>query len=536
VTDRAPLAVQMKGIVVQYPGGVLANNGASLAVASGTLHAIVGENGAGKTTLMHVLYGRQPPDSGRIRVEGVEVRIPSPAAAMRLGIGMVSQHTTVVPGLTVIENIMLGAEPHVAGVLRRREAVERAQSIGDRLGIALPWTASSETLSLAERQKTELIKALYRGARILILDEPTAALAPQEADALFEVLRGLTAAGGSVLLVTHKLREVLEHAQRVTVMREGRTVAERAVGETYADDILALMVGQRAATGVAPLAPAPAAESSAQPPWERGPASESGRFTGDRSSARPMPLLECRQLSVRPAERGPGLRDCTLEVIPGEILGVAGVDGNGQLELVEAVVGLRSPSAGDVLLDGESITGKSVAWRRRRGIAYIPSDRQTDGLVLDFTVEENLLLGWQRDERFGGGWMIDRGVTRAAAAEAVRAYGIRADSGGAPAYALSGGNQQKVVIARALAGAPRLIAAMQPTRGLDVSSTRRVHEALRDATRRGAGVLLVSLDLDELLGVADRIAVLFGGRVAGVLDRADADPKKVGWLMLGGQE
>lgn len=533
MTAPAPLAVHMEGIVVHYPGGVAANAGASLAVAASSLHAVIGENGAGKTTLMHVLYGRRPPDRGRIRIAGSETRIPSAAAAIRLGIGMVSQHTTVVPALSVIENIILGAEPQVAGLIRLRLAIARAQAIAERLGIELPWTAASDRLSVAERQKAELVKALYRGARILILDEPTSALAPQEADTLFDVLRGLVANGGTVLLVTHKLQEVLAHAQSVTVLREGRTVAELATADTYAEELLALMLGQRAGPAGAPLVRAPDDSLAYETPWQRGPHSEMRRAPADPSPVRPMPLLECSNLRVRAADRGPGLCDVTLEVLPGEILGIAGIDGSGQQELVEAVVGLRSPASGHVRLEGEELASLDVNARRERGVTYIPGDRQAEGLVLDFSIEENLLLGRQRDRRFGGGRHIDGSVTGATAADVIRRHGIRAAGTRAPAFSLSGGNQQKLVVARALAGAPRLLVAVQPTRGLDVTATRRVHEALREAAGRGAGVLLVSLDLDEILDLSDRVAVLYAGRIAGVLDRSEADQRAVGRLMLG---
>jgi ABC-type uncharacterized transport system ATPase subunit len=540
-TDPAPL-VQMANITKTFPGGVVANDDISLAVWEGTIHAIIGENGAGKSTLMNVLYGRYQPDRGRIRIRGQDVRIESPARAIALGMGMVTQHTTLIPALTALDNVILGAEPAQAGIVDRKTAATSVDDLANRLGVRVDWSARAETLSVAALQKAEIVKALYRGASLLILDEPTTTLAPQEADALFALLHSLVESGMTVIFITHKLREVMAHSSRVTVLRGGRMVGERLTGQTYPEDLLGLMLGQRVTGPGVPLRADQPGESPAPLPWERGPLSEMLAPPPALNAQRPtpnapppVPVLEIRDVHVLNDRRAPAVRGVTLSVAPGEVLGVAGVDGSGQRELAEAIVGLRPPASGAVWLDGKEISRAGVDERLRRGLAYIPEDRQREGLILDFSLAENLLLGRQRSRLFGGGAFLSLRTIEANGNVLVREHRILAPGADVAARTLSGGNQQKVVLARALEGAPRLLVAMQPTRGLDVDATRFVYKTFRDALARGLAILLFSLDLDEVFEISDRIAVMYNGTLAGVVSRAVATPDDVGRMMVTGR-
>lgn len=524
--------VHMAGITKTFATGVVANDDANLAVQRGTIHAIVGENGAGKTTLMNVLYGRYRPDAGRIRLDGRDVEFRSPADAIKAGIGMVTQHSTFLPALTAMENVFLGHEPAVLGVLRLRAAMERAEEIAAKLGVNVDWRARAATLSVATLQKAEIIRALYRGARILILDEPTAALAPQEASQLFSLLHDLVKSDHTVLLITHRLREVLEHADRVTVMRAGRTVADMATDSTTAAELASVMVGPSRKVYLATDQPGEMfGEEPTQAPSDRG-----GSAVVERHPppSVPLPVLEVRNLTVPGRPGRPGLRDVTLTLYAGEVLGIAGVDGSGQSELCEAIVGLRTPAAGTILLNGKDVTHRPPAYRLRKGLAYCPEDRQRDGLVLGFSVAENLLLGHHREPEHGGGTILNPQRLRDATRMVLQLHHIEAPSPETTAAYLSGGNQQKVVIARCLLGKPSALVAMHLTRGLDLASVRRLYSILEAARSQGLGVLLVSLDLDELTEAADRIAVLFSGRLAGILTRQEMDRDTLGRMMTTG--
>ncbi len=591
--------VQMANITKTFPGGVIANHDVSLSVWEGTIHAVIGENGAGKSTLMNVLFGRYQPDSGRIRIRGQDVKIDSPAKAIALGIGMVTQHTTMIPALTALDNIILGAEPRSAGVIDRTEALRRVGELAGSLGIEVDWNARAGTLSVAGLQKAEIVKALYRGARILILDEPTATLAPQEADSLFALLHSLadsgadgadalhllvdsgaggadalhlpvdSGAGGAsalqkrkgsgvtAIMVTHKLREVMAHSSQVTVLRGGKTSGERITSETYPDDLLALMLGHKTATPGTRLARETSEDSPRAEAWERGPNSEmlsatvrdgerdGARFVqlgGEDVGARPMsagtapPTLEVRGVRALNDRGAPAVNGVSLDVRPGEIVGVAGVDGSGQTELAEAIVGLRSITGGGVWFNGEEITRLSVAARMRKGMAYVPEDRQRDGLVLDYTIAENMILGRQREPTCCGGRTLDLRCMTVKGENAVREHRIRARGGDTVVRYLSGGNQQKVVLARALDGQPKLLVAMQPTRGLDVEATRFVYDTLRKALLGGMGILLFSLDLDELFEMSTRIAVIYNGTLAGIVPKREGTPEGIGKLMVSGSD
>jgi simple sugar transport system ATP-binding protein len=537
----------MAGIRKVYPGGVVANDDVSLAVWPGTLHAIIGENGAGKSTLVNILYGRVQPDSGRIRLRGQDVHISSPAEAIRQGIGIVSQHSSLIPALSVIDNMMLGAEGSTPIALNRDAAKSQINQIARQVGLeeslrGIDWNAPAEKLSIAAQQKVEIVKALARKAEIVILDEPTATLAPQEADALFTLLHSLVGGGSTVLFITHKLREVMAHSSAVTILRGGKTVGERLTKDTYPDDLLSLMIGQRTTMTGSSLvgvgADQPVAQVGPEAAWERGPRSEMRgaplNAEAPDTLAPVLPTIEVRDLTVLNDRRGEAVRGVSLNVAPGELVGVAGVDGSGQRELAEAIVGLRRATGGSVWVEGKDVTGWSVERRLRAGLSFVPEDRHRDGLVLNFSIAENVLLGRQRDPYFGGGRVLNMARVEMRGEEAVKRRHIRAGGGDVPAYSLSGGNQQKVVLSRALDAEPHALVAMQPTRGLDVQATRSVYNSLHDAQAKGLAVLLFSLDLDEILEVSDRIAVMYNGGIAGILSRAEADAEKIGRLMLEG--
>jgi simple sugar transport system ATP-binding protein len=508
----------------------VANQDVRLHVRAGAFHAVIGENGAGKSTLLNILYGRYGPDAGRIEIRGSDVTttLRSPSDAIRCGIGLVSQHHALIPALTVLENLMLGAEePQYGILLRPAHAAQRAVTLANQLGLgAIDLHTRAERLSVAAQQKVEILKALYHRANILLLDEPTAMLAPQEADALFVLLHTLRENGNTVIFVTHKLREVMTYGTAVTVLRAGRNAGDFVTGETSEQELLKCMIGEseegdtRLAFGV---------EQD-----ECGGKEE--KTTPNAQHPTPhSPLLQMRDLTVRNARRAVAVQLTELSLFPGEIIGVAGVDGSGQRELAEAVVGLRRVETGTVQLNDADITRLSVRERAERGIAYIPEDRHHVGMVPDFSIAENILLGHEGDAAWGGGLLLHPRIILSRAADMIGRYGVRVgDRGGAtPASTLSGGNQQKVVIARALESAPRLLIACQPTRGLDVGAAGFVYDTLRAARDRGLGVLLFSLDLDELFALSDRIAVMFNGRLAGILPRAIATREKVGALMTG---
>lgn len=521
-----PAAIRMENITKRFPG-VVANAEVGLTVREGAFHAVIGENGAGKSTLLNVLYGRYRPDSGRIFIRGEEVteKLHSPADAIRRGLGLVSQHYALIPALSVRENIVLGAElTFPGGALNLRAASERITEHAARLGLAdLDLNARADRLSVAAQQKVEILKALYRGAQILLLDEPTATLAPQEADALFALLHTLIASGATVVFVTHKLREVMAHSDAVTVLRAGRNAGDFRTAETAAPELLAHMIGGRS---VVPLDVRAAFGEEAVVP-----------VTGSANSPRKSgsPLLQVENVSIRNARRVLAVQQATLTVGQGEIVGVAGVDGSGQRELAEAIIGVRNVEAGRLFLAGVEMTKRSVRERQRMGLAYIPEDRHRSALVLDFSVAENYLLGHERARDWGGGLTLDANRLFDLATSMIQRYDVRMGTRGpdAPARALSGGNQQKVVFARAMDSEPRLLVACQPTRGLDVEAARFVYQNLRSTRERGLGVLLFSLDLDEVLELSDRIAVMFNGRIVGILPRAEANPESVGALMTG---
>jgi general nucleoside transport system ATP-binding protein len=501
-------ALEMRGITKQYTG-VLANDHIDLDVKPGEIHALLGENGAGKTTLMNVLYGLARPDEGQILLDGREIRIDGPAAAIDHGINMVHQHFMLIPVLTVAENIMLGDESMRGPVmLDERHAKRRIVELGKRFGFEIDPDAKVGSLSVGWQQRVEILKALYRNARILVLDEPTAVLTPQETEEIFAVLRRLADEGHSILFISHKLYEVLEIADRITVIRRGRVVGSRLPGETNEEDLAALMVGR----GV--------------------------DLVVDRGESTLGPVaLRVEDLRVNDDRGHEAVRGVSFEIRAGEILGVAGVAGNGQDELVEAIIGLRRPSGGRVILRDRDVTGDSPREMNGSGVAFVPADRQRFGLVTSFTVSECLVLtDYFRPPYASGIFRNDRAIY-ANATERVRQYDIRTPSVETNAGTLSGGNQQKVIVAREFARQLELLILDQPTRGLDVGSIEFIHRQVVAKRTSGTAVLLVSAELDEVLELSDRIAVMFRGAIVAVMDGRTADKNEVGLLMAtGGRE
>ena len=495
----------MRGITKRYPG-VVANDHIDLIVKPGEIHALLGENGAGKSTLMNVLYGLARPDEGEILLDGSAVQIANPADAIARGISMVHQHFMLVPVLTVAENILLGEETMANPIfLDRKEAHRRIVDLGKRFGFEIDPEAKVGSLSVGWQQRVEILKALYRDARILVLDEPTAVLTPQETEEIFTVLRRLAAEGRSIIFISHKLYEVLEIADRITVIRRGRVVGERLPGATDEDDLAELMVGREV------------------------------ELTVDRGTSRPSEAqLVVEGLHVRDDRGGEAVRGVGFEVRAGEILGVAGVAGNGQDELVQTLIGLRRPVSGTVTLGGRDVTGHLPRAMNEAGVGYVPADRHRWGLVLPFTVADNIVLTSYYRRPFARRFIRDEGAIEGAAERAVHDFDIRTPSPSVHASTLSGGNQQKVVVAREYDRELQLLILDQPTRGLDVGSIEFIHRqtiAKRDA---GTAILLVSAELDEILELSDRIAVMYRGAFVAVRDGRTADKNEIGLLMATG--
>ncbi|MFL5608737.1 MAG: ABC transporter ATP-binding protein [Gemmatimonadaceae bacterium] len=506
MTERSlPPAINLRGIDKSF-GPVRANRGAELEVASGEIHALVGENGAGKSTLMRVLSGMYHPDAGSMEVNGREVTGWSTSAAIDAGVGMVHQHFMLVPTLTVAENVMLGSEITRGVILDRAAAEQAVRDLSARTGLAVPPDKLVADLSVGEAQRVEILKTLYRGANILILDEPTAVLSPPEVVELWQVLRSLRDAGGTVVLITHKLDEVIDVSDAITVMRQGATVTRMPTRGATPQAIARAMVGRDVALAL------------------------DASYGGISASA--PPLLEVRDLTVAGARRAAAVDRVSFTIAPGEILGVAGVEGNGQTELVEALAGLRG-AMGQIILAGRDLAGRSVRERGDAGVSHIPEDRHERGLILDYSVAENLILGQQH--RFTRGVTLDRARIAEHARQLIAAYDVRPAEPELNARALSGGNQQKVVVAREMARDFKLLLAAQPTRGVDVGAIEFIHARLREARDRGKAVLLVSADLAEVLALADRVAVMYGGRFVAVLPRSEATPDTLGPYMTGAE-
>jgi simple sugar transport system ATP-binding protein len=502
--SERPIVLELRGITKQFPG-VLANDHVDLDLRAGEVHALLGENGAGKSTLMSILYGLYQPDEGEILVKGQPVRMSSPKEAIEQGIGMVHQHFMLIPVMTVAENIVLATEPTKAGiVLDYGAARKRVADLARSFNFAIDPGARIENISVGQQQRVEILKALYRSADILILDEPTAVLTPQEALELFGILKNLVREGLSIIFISHKLNEVLEIADRITVLRRGKRIETLpAAGATEAG-LARLMVGREVLLRV---------EKAAAKPAE--------------------PLLRVEDLHVLDDRELETVRGVSLEVRAGEIVGIAGVDGNGQTELIEALTGLRAVQSGSFAVGGKELTKAGTHRILDSGVGHIPEDRQRRGLVLEFTLAENVALhDFDRPPNSRLGWLRPSSMI-ARAKRLLSEFDVRGGGPGTPARALSGGNQQKVVVAREVANDPRVLIAAQPTRGLDVGAIEFVHRRLVEERDEGRAVLLVSLELEEILSLSDRILVMYEGEIVAEYG-PDATEEKLGVAMLGG--
>lgn len=502
-SNPTPPAIEMRGIVKRFPG-VVANNGINFTVEKGEIHALLGENGAGKSTLMNILFGLYHADEGEVLVHGQPVRFANARDAVLAGLAMVHQHFMLIPRFTVTENVILGSEG--AGVvLDRASAGKRVAEIGGQYGLDVDPDALVSSLPVGMQQRVEILRALYQGGKTLILDEPTALLTPQEVEELYVVLNRLREGGDTIIFITHKLREVAAISDRVTVIHRGRTVGTRQTADTSAAELAELMVGRSVSLHV-----------------ERPPA-----HPGE-------PVLEARNLHVTRPSGTAALDDVSLALHRGEILGICGVEGNGQAELIEVLSGLRRPESGSVLLKGQDITSTGPNPRRAMGLSYIPEDRHGRGLVLPFSLTENVLLGNATAAPFSSGGRIDYPGIRTLTERLMREFDVRAPSPDTPSGALSGGNQQKLIIARELHREPDALLAIQPTRGLDVGAIEFVHKQLVAERDKGRGVLLISFDLDEIIDLSDRILVLCGGRIVGEARSGSVTRTQLG-LMMGGR-
>ncbi|MEO6577578.1 MAG: ABC transporter ATP-binding protein [Candidatus Limnocylindria bacterium] len=500
--------LEMRHITKRYPG-VVANDDISLDVRPGEIHALLGENGAGKSTLMNILYGLAAPDEGEILLDGSPVEITDPSDAIRRGISMVHQHFMLVPVLSVAENILLGDEPMANPILLdRAAAARRIRELGASFGWEVDPDAAVGTLSVGWQQRVEILKALYRRARVLVLDEPTASLTPQETREIFEVLRRLRAEGHAIIFISHKLYEVLEVADRITVIRRGAVVGTREPDKTDEDDLAELMVGREV------------------------------QLTVDRGESHPGdPMLSVTALRVKDDRGREVVQDVSFEVRAGEIFGIAGVAGNGQDELVEVIAGLRRATSGRLSLEGRDVTNASPRQLHQLGVGFVPADRHRFGIVLSFPLTDNLALNDYYRAPYARGFVRDEDAVRKYAERVIAEYDVRTPSPDVTASTLSGGNQQKVVVAREFDGDLRFLLLDQPTRGLDVGSIEFIHRqaiAKRDA---GVGVLLVSAELDEVLELSDRIGVMYRGRLVTIIDARETNREEVGLLMAtGGRE
>ena len=498
--------LEMRGITKRFPG-VVANDHVSFDLMRGEVHALLGENGAGKSTLMNILYGLYHPDEGQILLDGKEIRMDSARDAIDHGIGMVHQHFMLIPVMTVAENIVLGVEPHQAGVfLDEAAAKKRVLELSGLFGLAVDPDARIDQITVGQQQRVEILKALYRKADVLILDEPTAVLTPQEATELFSILEMLTREGMSIIFITHKLNEVLDVADRITVLRRGKTIETIAAAGATEESLAKLMVGREVLLRV------------------------------DKTPSNPgETLLEVEDLHALDDRDLEAVRGVSFAVRAGEIVGIAGVDGNGQTQLIEAITGLRSATAGRVLVAGKDLTGASAHRILSAGVGHIPEDRQKRGLVLEFGLAENFALhDFDREPNSRFGWLRPSRLI-ARAIKLVKEFDVRGGGPKTPAGALSGGNQQKVVVAREVDLDPRVLIAAQPTRGLDVGAIEFVHRRLVEERDEGRAILLVSLELDEILSLSDRVLVMYEGRVVAEYS-PDVAEEELGFAMLGGKK
>jgi simple sugar transport system ATP-binding protein len=495
--------LELRKVTKRFPG-VLANDSVDFDVKTGEVHALLGENGAGKSTLMKILYGLYHPDEGEILLNGKPVTIDSPTDSINLGIGMIHQHFMLVESLTVAENVALGL-PSSRGLLTDLDRVsKRILELAEIYGLRIDPDAYVWQLSVGQQQRVEIIKALYRGAALLILDEPTAVLTPQEVDELFVIMKQMVKDGHALIFISHKLHEVIEISDRVSVLRDGRMIGTKLTSETTKQDLANWMVGRE--VGFAP----------------------------DRGEAKRGKIrLQLTDVSCGSDRGTPGLRGVSLDVHSGEILGIAGVSGNGQRELAEAITGLRRVTDGRVTLEGEDVTNLLPAQLTERMLSYVPEERMRDGMIKDFTVAENMILREHHKQPYSRSGFLNLGEIARHSEKLITQFQVKTPSQETPAKSLSGGNIQKVVIARELSRQPRAIVAAQPTRGLDIGATEYVRQQLIEQRKEGTAILLISEDLDEILALSDRIAVIYEGQIMDIVPREAATPEKLGLLMAG---
>ena len=494
--------MEMCDVTKTFPG-VLANDRVCFDIHQGEVHALLGENGAGKSTLMRQLYGLYKPDEGEIKINGNVVFFNSPADAIAAGIGMIHQHFMLVPTFSVAENVALGLKSTREPLKDLDKVSKRINELSKLYGLKVDPSAYVWQLSVGEQQRVEIIKALYRGASLIILDEPTAVLTPQEVDDLFNTLRQMAEDGHSLVFISHKLNEVLAISQRVTVLRDGRVIGTRNTNEVTKNELVKMMVGRE----VRPLAPQP---------LKRGPV-----------------CLEIKGLKAMGDRGTEALRGIDLEIHSGEIVGLAGVSGNGQRELAECLAGVRKVNAGTILLDGMDATSMDVKERVDAGLAYIPEERMRDGAIREFSVEENIFLHDHASPRFTHGMFLDFTRMKDFASSLVRSFSVKTPSLDTPIKNLSGGNIQKLIMARELSRQPKLLVAAQPTRGVDIGATEYIHQRLLQQREEGTAILLISEDLDEIIELSDRIAVLYEGRIMGIVERDQATQEQIGLMMAG---
>jgi ABC-type uncharacterized transport system ATPase subunit len=497
--------VEMRGITKRFPG-IVANDNVNLVVKQGEIHALLGENGAGKSTLMNILFGLYQPDEGEILINEKPVKITSPNVANELGIGMVHQHFMLVEPFTVTENIVLGSEPRSGLQIDIEKAVKEVEALSNRYGLKVDPHAKIEEISVGMQQRVEILKTLYRGADILIFDEPTAVLTPQEIHELIDIMRNLVKEGKTIILITHKLKEIMAVCDTVTIIRRGKVIDSVAVKDTNPDELAAKMVGREVT------------------------------FRVDKKPSEPKEVILSVENVTAMGNRGVNaLNNISFEVRAGEILGIAGVDGNGQSELIEVLTGLRKAQQGRVLLKGQDITNRSPREISESGLSHIPEDRHKRGLVLDFSMSENMVLETYFHPTFNKNGFLDYEAIDRHAAKLIEEFDVRTPSIYTPARALSGGNQQKAIIAREVNKDPDLLIAAQPTRGLDVGAIEYIHRRLVEQRDKGKAVLLISLELDEVMNVSDRIAVIYEGQIVGVVDPKATTEQELGLMMSGGK-
>lgn len=499
-------SLEMRGITKRFPG-VLANDHVDFDVKAGEVHALLGENGAGKSTLMKILYGLYHPDEGEVLLDGKLVSIDSPTDSINLGIGMIHQHFMLVQTLTVSENVALGL-PSSRGPLTDLDRVsKRILELADIYGLKIDPKAYIWQLSVGQQQRVEILKALYRGAALLILDEPTAVLTPQEVDEFFVIMRQMARDGHALIFISHKLHEVVDISNRVTVLRDGRKIGTRPTSETTKQDLANWMVGREVG------------------------------FTPDHGTMERHEIrLKLEGISCNSDRGTPGLRSVSLDVYSGEILGIAGVSGNGQRELAETITGLRRTASGKVILEGEDVTNSLPVELTERMLSYVPEERMKDGMIKEFTVAENMVLREHHKQPFARAGFLNLGEIARHSADLIARFQVKTPSQETLAKNLSGGNIQKVIIARELSRNPRVILAAQPTRGLDIGATEYVRQQLIEQRKTGVAILLISEDLDEILALSDRIAVIYEGQIMDIVPRDKATPEKLGLLMAGVKE